>query len=166
MKEKIRKTIIMTLIITFIIGLLINKSIAYFTTIATAEGGFTITVGEDMVLDYEEMSDWTLHNIVRNSDESDDVWVRVKIFKPDRIKLQIHDRSDTGLWTEKSDGYIYYTDIVGGGMNTEMLDIQVIADSIEEGNEENFNIVVVAEATPVYANEAGELVADWSRKIK
>lgn len=137
----------------------VGSAWAYFTTYAEAQGGYTISLGDETRVE-EEFSDWTKHIAVTSAEGSEPAYVRVKAFSGSEYTLVYSDKADK--WSPGEDGYYYYEDIVEGGQTTEPLDVRI--EDIPEDAEE-FNVVVVHESTPVQYDEAGDPYADWSVKL-
>ena len=137
----------------------VGSAWAYFTTYADAQGGYTISLGDETRVE-EEFSDWTKHIAVTSAEGSEPTYIRVKAFSGSQYQLVFSDKA--GKWSPGDDGYYYYGDIVEGGQTTEPLDVKI--ENIPEDAGE-FNVVVVHESTPVQYDEAGEPYADWSIKL-
>ena len=141
-----------------ILGVSVQSAMAYFTTYASAVGGYSITLsGSDTDMD-EDFSGWQKRVVVSNTEGSMPVFVRARAFSGDAYTLTY---SGEG-WTPGSDGYYYYTPMLeGGAVTTELLvNISGVPEDVQSGD--NFNVIVVYETTPVLYNEAGEPYADWS----
>ena len=63
-------------------------------------------------------------------------------------------------WSPGENGYYYYSDIVPVGGETEELQVKI--DS--KDSEEEFNVIVAQECTPVLYDNEGKPYADWNAK--
>ncbi len=140
------------------LGAGVGSAMAYFTTYARAEGGYTIKLG-DRTEFREEFSDWTKHVVVTSNPDSQPVYVRARAFSGSDYVLEYSDES--GMWTPGEDGYYYYNGILAGGESTPELLVHIsgIPEDAEAGD--SFNVVVIYETTPVLYDENGNPYADW-----
>ena len=137
----------------------VGSAWAYFTTYAEAQGGYTISLGDETRVE-EEFSDWTKHIAITSAEGSEPAYIRVKAFSGSQYTFVYSDSA--GKWEPGEDGYYYYADIVEGGQTTEPLDVRI--EDIPEDAQE-FNVVVVHESTPVQYDGDGEPYADWNIKL-
>lgn len=140
----------------------IGSAWAYFTTYASAKGGYTIQLGDQTQIQ-EDFSDWTKHVSITSQEDSQAVYVRVKAFCGSAYELTYSD--GTGTWNPGDDGYYYYSETLKGGETTPVLDVHI--GNIPEGEApESFNVAVVYETTPVQYEKDGTPYADWSMKLE
>ena len=153
----------MALVLTASVG----TAFGYFSTYATAKGGYTISLG-----DYEEITedfqDWKKTVVVTSrADSNEDVYVRVKAFAGSSIVLTYE--SSSASWTAGADGYYYYSGIIAPGASTDAIDVKISNIPNDVNAEEyvnQFNVIVVYECTAVEYNEDGTAKpADWSKKL-
>lgn len=140
----------------------IGSAMAYFTTHVEAEGRYRLELGNETGID-EEFSDWTKHVTIRNTSESQPVYVRVRAFAGSEYELSYLDAS--GKWTPGADGYYYYSNILNAGEAADMLDIRISNVPEELKESVSFNVAVIYESTPVQYDENGDPYADWSIKL-
>lgn len=136
----------------------IQSALAYFTANASAQGGHTISLGSSTDI-VEKVIDRAKQIIITNTGEND-CFVRVKVFSGSQIDIEYS--GESGAWSQGEDEYWYYSDIVPAGGKTSMLKASII---IPEGFEDDFNVVVVQECTPVLFDQNGKPYADWTQKI-
>ena len=136
---------------------------AYFTTYASAKGGYTIALGERTEIQ-EEFSNWTKHVTITSEADSQSVYVRVKAFCGSSYQLVYSD--GTGKWTPGDDGWYYYSDIVPGGGSTDTLDIRIENVPADVKDPASFNVAGVYETTPVQYQADGTPYADWNLKLQ
>lgn len=96
-----------------------QSALAYFTTYATAKGGYTIRLGETTSLE-ESFANWTKRVRVSNTG-SLPCYVRVRAFCGSRYTLTFTGEG----WTEGADGCWYYNAIVPAGGASSELDIAI-----------------------------------------
>lgn len=140
----------------------IGSARAYFTTYATARGGHEITLAPVTEVT-ERFADWTKHISLRNTGDTE-CYVRVRAFAGSAYGLE-YDGSDK--WSQGTDGYWYYDEILPAGGQTEVLDLEIKLPVVKDefGNQlaytEDFNVVVIQECTAVLYREDGTAYADW-----
>ena len=147
----------------------LKDSMAYFTTYAHAEGGYTIELGSSTRIEEPKVEDWTKHVVITNEEGSQPVYVRVRAFSGSLYKLIYSDNS--GLWSQgidknkKPDGYYYYDEILKAGESTAeiLIEIKNVPSNVVDGD--SFNVVVIYETTPVLYDEAGKPYPDWSATL-
>lgn len=147
------------LAVCLIAGARADTSTAYFTAYDSVNGGKTVAqVSTTTVTEKWERGNFTKTVSVTNTGNIP-CYVRVKFFKgSEKISLEY---SGDG-WTLHDDGYVYYNPEVAAGTTTGELVAKVV---VPEGYEEDFNVIVVEESTPVLYNEAGEPYANWELKV-
>lgn len=134
-----------------------KSAMAYFTTYAQAGGGAAITLGASQTIPDETVSNWTKHVTVKNTGEGD-CYVRVRAIAGAQYQEALTYSDEAGLWTAGDDGYYYYSNVLAAGESSAELWIGI--DNL--GKEEDFNVIVVQEATPALYDAAGNPYADWS----
>lgn len=157
-------------------GLVLTASIgsawAYFTTYVEADGGYTISLGDETTVE-EEFSSWMKHLVVTSTADSEPVYVRARAFAGDSYPLTYSDgevldaedpdgthgndgvgNGQKGVWTPNADGYYYYSKIIYGGGKTNELQVK-IENVPQDVTEKEFNVVVIYETTPVQYKEDG-----------
>ena len=144
------------LAICLIAGAKAEGSAAYFTAYDSVNGGKTVAQVSTTTVT-EKLEDLTKTVSVENTGDVP-CYARVKFFAGSEISFAY---SGDG-WTLHDDGYVYYTPEVAAGASTGELVATVV---VPEGYEEDFNVIVVQESTPVLYNEAGEPYANWELKV-
>lgn len=133
---------------------------AYFTTYVSAGGSGVLNLGAETEL-VEDVSNMTKHISVKNTSQTNDCFVRVKVFCGSQLTVSYEDSSEgENLWYSGEDGYWYYRMPLGPGEATEILDVK-INDLPESFDRDSFNVVVIQECTPVVYDEDGSPSADW-----
>lgn len=148
------------LAVCLIAGARADTSTAYFTAYDSVNGGKTVAQGSTTTVDENfEVKDLKKTVSVTNTGNIP-CYVRVKFFKAsEKISLEY---SGDGWSLSDDDGYVYYTPEVAAGASTGNL---VAIVDVPEEYEEDFNVIVVEESTPVLYNEAGEPYANWELKV-
>lgn len=146
------------LVLSLILGASVGSAMAYFTTYASAEGGYTIALPGSKTDVDENFSGWQKRVVISSAEGSMPVFVRAQAFSGSAYTLTY---SGEG-WTPGSDGYYYYTPILEGGAETAELLVNIgnVPQDVKPGD--SFNVIVVYETTPVLYDEAGTAYADWS----
>lgn len=138
-------------------GMTIHSAMAYFTTYASAEGGYTLSLGSKTEIE-ENVEAMTKHIAIRNTGDAD-CYVRVKVFCGEQFELQFS--GEEGQWTQKEDGYWYYNEIVPAGAQTSELLAKIV---VPEEYKDNFDVIVIQECAPVVYDENGNPTVDWNLK--
>lgn len=135
---------------------------AYFTTYVSAGGSEVVHMGSTTEL-HEDVTDMTKHISVTNASQTNDCFVRVKVFCGGQLQVSFADRSESGnAWSySEKDGYWYYNSVLPAGKSTEILDVK-IGDLPADFDRDSFNVVVIQECTPVIYDEEGNPGADWT----
>ncbi len=139
----------------------IKPAMAYFTDYVLAVGYRTIKV-HDSELDTPKD---TVENMVKTVSLKNTgdfpVYVRVKAICPDGITATGQDSED---WTAQDDGYYYYNEILGVDEETTNLNLK-ISEPTGDTAGNDFNVVIIQEATKVQYKEDGTTYADWDSAI-
>lgn len=180
-------------------GMNIGSAWSYFTANASVEGALTIKVTPDTDIT-EEWDDGTKHVVITNNENSVPVFVRAKVYANPKY---IDTIAGTNWVGPRDDGWVYYTEVVEPGSQTEELLVKIVFPvnpstnlTNEEGGKalegnatpeqraaleaaaeeaanregENFNVIVVYEATPAQYDADGNLLdpwdADWQLKAE
>lgn len=156
-----KKWMIFSLALALLGASSVGTAYAYFTTNARADGEYGIELGNDTDIT-EDVDDLTKSIAVRNNENSQAVFVRVKLFYPDEggspVSQVFVEGEDGWEVPARADGFYYYTPIVEPGESTTTLraSIQVKGDF----EADSFNVIVVAESAPVIYDENGQVVLD------
>ena len=137
-----RKTILLgALALVLVLCVSIGAAWAYFTTYASAQGGYVIQQG----VEFEEtFYDWTKHVVITSKPNTVPVYVRVRAYASTQYTLE----TGGAGWTQDGDWW-YCTEILEGGGQTNPLDILILDVPTEVENGDSFNVVVVYEYAPV-----------------
>lgn len=138
-------------------GATAGSAMAYFTTYAEAEGSQTLSLGMTTTIPDEEVSNWTKHIRVQNTGDYS-CYVRVKVFAGSQLEGRLSFSDESGKWTPGADEYYYYSDIVAPGASSDEMKIKIDSTGLDQ----DFNIIVVQECTPVLYDENGNPYADWN----
>lgn len=154
-------------------GLVLSASVgsawAYFTTYVEAQGGYTLSLGDETTI-RENFGSWRKSLLVTSDEGSEPVYVRARAFSGELYPVAYSDMdqgkypvkyddkdypyNEGGVWTPNADGYYYYSNILYGGGHTNVLEV-TIQDVPEDVTEKEFNVVVIYETTPVQYREDG-----------
>lgn len=155
---KNRKIVVLSAAALVLAGsMTIHSAMAYFTTNVSAQGGYTLSLGSKTEIE-ENVEAMTKHIAIKNTGEAD-CYVRVKVFCGEEFKIQYS--GEEGKWTQKDDGYWYYSDIVAPGEKTSELLAKI---EVPEDRKEDFDVVVIQECAPVIYDEDGNPTVNWDLK--
>lgn len=139
-----------------------GRTMAYFTTYASAGGGAQLNLGFTTAEPPEEtFSDWTKFITVRNTG-AQECFARVRVFAGGGYQENLTYADDNGKWTPGGDGYYYYQDVLAPeGGTADVLRVRI--NGVEEEDRDAFNVIVIQEYSLVTYDEAGNPVYNWNR---
>jgi hypothetical protein len=151
-------------------GIHVGEALAYFTACTSASGRVQVGLNFTETETGDEVKDWTKHISIENTGVSE-CFVRVRVLAGEKYQKYLNYTSGReGSWELREDGYWYYDRILACGERTEellaALDRALINQDTENGSQEEFNVIVVQEYTPVCYDEAGNPYADWTMKVE
>ena len=151
-------------------------ALAYFTSNASAEGGFELSLHPSTEIT-ETFANKTKHVVITNNRESVPLYVRAKALS----SLPLSYDGD-GWGQPMSDGWLYYAEAINPGDETNPLDVSIsfpdrgLQDATEGGGAplglsnprtgEEHDVIVVYEATPVLYDGSGSplgMTECWNR---
>lgn len=160
-------------------GLTVGKAMAYFTTYARSEGTVSVSLDFPHVDVEEEVTNLTKHITVANTGEAD-CYVRVKVLAGEKYQEQLAFTPGDGWGERQEDGYFYYNRILKAqgtepesSTRTTVLDAAIalkdqtgvmaggVVSEAEKDGLKEFNIIVVAECTPVFYDDDGNPQYSW-----
>lgn len=135
----------------------------YFSTYTEASGRMRLQPRKiETEIKEPDVSDWTKHVVITNSQDGSPVYIRAKAFAGSEYEL-IYDGGDS--WTRGEDGYYYYNGILAPGEETPELLVKISNPPEDPENGQQFNVVVIYESTPVRYDENGMPYADWGQEL-
>ena len=149
---KKRYIVLSILLIALILCSSIGTSLAYFSTYATAKGGYIIKTEPEI---HEEFTEKTKKITISNNTGASPVFVRVKVFNSSEYEMKYELGEN---WSKNSeDGYFYFSQALDGGQATTQLKaiIEKIPARLKDSDE--FNIVVIYESVLAVAGDDGKL---------
>ena len=162
-----KKYLLVAAALVMIAASAVKPAMAYFTDYVMASGYRTIRVHDSELTPPEDTVDveQMIKTVAITNTGDFDVYVRVKAICPDGFSTTLVDSEG---WTyNDEDGYYYYDSIVKNkdaseGKTTNNLNLKI---NTPEGNTDDFNVIIVQEATKVHFNEDGTTYADWDEAI-
>lgn len=140
----------------------VDTSGAYFTTYASAKGGYEIQAGTETEI-HEEIEGLNKHIRIENTGGAD-CFVRVKVFAGSVTDISYAPGS--GAWQEEDGGYWYYTYPLAPGETTEELVASITIPESMADMAGSFDVIVIQECTPVLYHTDGTAYADWNLRIE
>ena len=174
------KNKLLTIILIFLLLLVsVPSAYSYFFTYTKATGTIAINLMDDSDID-ECVKESEKEVTITAKDNSDPIFVRVRVFKADDVKVV----TSTSNWSHEQDDVWYYYDLPIDGINTDLfgntaeikftVSIPSTGDT-EFAEDETRHVVVVYEGTPAlfsatvpssgsyYGDETiGYWYADWT----
>lgn len=158
-----KKIFLFAATIAMILATTTESAMAYFTTYATAEGGYVIHLGDTYI--EEDVDGWIKRANVRNDGQP--AYVRVTAFAGEEYTLEF--TYDPDLWSIlddnkdgiPDDGYYYYNEILYTGGTTDVIEIAISGIPTKPNDGDHFNVIVICESTPVLYDPNGVPYPDW-----
>lgn len=166
MKRSInKKTIYLAAVAVFLAaGLSVGTAMAYFTTYAVAQGGYTINLGrtETEIEEKVDLIDPRKEITLKNTGDFD-CYVRLKALTGDAFKenMKYTEPGAEGKWIPGADGYYYYSEVLKPDETTAQLNVSFV---FPEEELLKFNVIIIQECTPVLYSADGTPYADWNNK--
>lgn len=158
-KHNIRTAVLSCLALVLVMSVHVAPSLSYFTTYVRAEGGYPIhlrLVDTDVDESYDLSGEKQI--TIRNTGDAD-CYVRVRVIAGQLIGLDIHGDG----WTPSDDGYWYYDRILHPNESANVLYAKITRDA--KLTDQDYNVVVIEECTPVQYGEDGQPYADWTMAV-
>lgn len=154
------------LALTLAAGPRVQDALAYFTSYASAAGRVQVGLRFSETETGDDVSDWTKHISVTNTGTVP-CFVRVRVLVGEKYGKYVSYSSQVqGSWTLGEDGYWYYGAVLNPGETASellaVLDRTALGQDTENGEEQDFNVIVVQEHTTALYDEEGNLYGDWS----
>lgn len=136
----------------------------YFSTYTEASGRVQIQGRRiDTEIEEPDVSEWTKHVKITNSEDGSPVYIRAKAFCGSEYEL-VYDGQ--GHWSQGADGYYYYDGILEAGGETPELLVKINNPPEKPVDGQEFNVVVIYESTPVRYDANGRPYADWGQVLQ
>ncbi len=147
-------------------GTRVQDALAYFTSYASAQGRVQVGLNFSETETGDDVSDWTKHISVVNTGTVP-CFVRVKVLVSEKYgKYVSYSPQVEGSWTPGEDGYWYYGAVLSPGETASellaVLDRGLLGQDTENGEEQDFNVIVVQEHTTALYDGEGNLYGDWT----
>ncbi len=153
---KHKTLVILAFVSVMVLGITVNKTLAYFTAYTDAWGSKTLSLSRTTELK-EDLEDNNKVIVIQNTSEDVDIYTRVKVYfanDPD-LSVSVKDMSEDNLWNyHEDDGYYYYTKALAPEESTEALKAEVKA-KLEDGKKNTLEVIVVHEYVTALYNEDG-----------
>lgn len=166
MKKSVsKKTIYLAAVAAFLaVGLSVGTAMAYFTTYAVAQGGYTIHLGrtETEIEEKVDLIDPRKEIKLKNTGDFD-CFVRLKALTGNAFKenMKYTEPGAEGKWAPGADGYYYYSDVLKPEESTTQINVSFV---FPEEELPKFNVIIIQECTPVLYEADGTPYADWNNK--
>lgn len=171
--------VLFALLMVFVFSANVRQAWSYFTTFATAAGGYTIQLGDETSIEEEYHDKQKDIRIVNNAKSNQPVYVRARAFwgsqydfeyRPGANWKKAGDVSYASRWRPTGDDneYYYYDVPLAPGESSEPLTIYIgdLPGAEDDDSQKNINVAVIYEATPVLYEESGKPYADWNMKFE
>lgn len=168
-KKKILKILVpASLALMLAAGTRVQDALAYFTSYTAAQGRVQVSLSFTDTETDDDVSDWTKHISIMNTGTVP-CFVRVKVLVSEKYgKYVSYSFQREGSWALEEDGYWYYDAVLNPGEATEellaLLDRISLNQDTENGEQQEFNVIVVQEETRALYDGDGNPYADWTMK--
>ena len=139
-----------------------KSSMAYFTTYASAKGGYELRAGIETEI-HEEIDGLNKHIRIENTSDGE-CFVRVKVFAGSVTEISY--TCENGNWQEGEEGYWYWGNALAPGKISGELTASIQIPEGMENMADSFDVIVIQECTPVLYRPDGTPYADWNWKIE
>ncbi len=139
-----------------------GTTMAYFTDTHQTTGSVLVTLG-DSELTPNDYAEGLLKTVSITNTSQYDAYVRVKALYSSNFEADLTQEATSNGWSENQDGYFYYKPVLAAGETTPELKLQITVKNHELA--ENFNVVIIEEATRVIYDEQGNESCDWNKKV-
>ncbi len=163
-----KKAILVASALVFIGIAGVKPAMAYFTDSVMAVGYKTVRIEDPKLTPPEDEVDIEkmIKTVAITNTGDFDVYVRVKAICPTGISATM--TSDTKGWKLEDDGYYYYDSLLKNkdaeqGKTTSNLSFKI---NTPENYTQDFNVIIIQEATKVHYHDDGTPYADWTEKIE
>ena len=162
---KRNSTFILSLLaLALIFSAVISPTLAYFTDHEQADGTAPITLsGKTEIVDDYDPKNLTKTISIQNT-EGRDVWIRLLVAVGETYESNVVLTPGEG-WSKGTDGYWYYGSPVSAPNTTSTFAVSIAGVPMTnlDISQQQFNVSVLYETTPVQYNEAGRpKAADWN----
>jgi len=160
-----KKTICLAVAAVFLVTCLsVGTTMAYFTTYAVAQGGYSIVLGgmETEIEEEVNLVDPRKEVKIKNTGNTES-FVRLKVLTGNVLKenMQCTEPGGEGKWIAGEDDYYYFSDVLQPDESTTQLNVSFV---FPKEKLEQFNVIIVQECTPVLYDAEGMPYADWNNK--
>ncbi|MBQ7147545.1 MAG: hypothetical protein IJR96_02215 [Pseudobutyrivibrio sp.] len=140
----------------------VAPTMAYFTDTKEVTGGVLVSLG-DSELTPHDSAEGLLKTVAVENTSQYDAFVRVKAIYSENFNATITEEAKANGWSVNEDGYYYYSDILAAGETSKELKLQI--EVKDETIADQFNVVIVEEATKVIYDAEGNTRCDWNSKV-
>ena len=171
---KKRTLILAVLAVVLVLGASIGSAVAYFTTYATARGGYVIHLGGWTEIEEDIVNNRKTVRIFNRAQSDEDigqypVFVRVKAFTDSDGTLD-YDANAGSLWQPRNDGYWYYQKAIYAGTSEHPEDAVTdpfvvtinLSRALKEGEELDVIVVYDSVAAVFNADGSPDLDTAWA----
>ena len=156
---KSKKLLIAAATLAMIGAASVGPAMAYFTDSAYASGKVFVAIGDTTLIPHEDVKDYKKTVVVENTGNYD-VFVRVRVFSGSTVKVEA---TSTEGWTKNGD-YYEYNEVVEAHRQTDPIVFTVTPPA--DKTQEQFNVIVVEEATRAVYGADGSATKDWNNAYK
>ena len=165
---KKRTLICGTAVLLLTAGAAVEKTMAYFTTYAGAQGSAPVSLGFTRTEIGEEVKNQAKYITVLNTGACD-AFVRVRLYAGAGYEDGLVFRpAESAGWEQRADGFYYYTEVLPAGSETGSLCVGVDWKDQEGGfntDREDFRVIVVQESTGVFYDEDKAPTCSWEDEV-
>lgn len=143
--------------------LAVKSAYAYFTTYSSAKGSVEFQLGHTETIPHEEVKAGKKIVSIENTGDYD-CYVRVRAYAGNDYQNNLsYADGGSGNWYDGNDGYWYYKKILPKGETTETVIINIPQELFSDlEDDQDLNVIVIQECTPVQYDDQGEAYADWN----
>lgn len=140
----------------------VAPTMAYFTDTKEVIGGVLVSLGDSKLTPHDS-AEGLLKTVAVENTSQYDAFVRVKAIYSENFSATLTEEAKANGWSVNEDGYYYYSDIIAAGETSKELKLQI--EVKDETIADQFNVVIVEEATKVIYDAEGNTSCDWNSKV-
>ena len=150
-----KKIYILAITIAFMISLIVGATYSYVYDNSIANGSVNISVTTLANISERDSNNIKYVKVTSSNDESNmPLYTRIKTITDDYSNIEFLNLTNTN-WDYRSDGYVYFKNILDPGDETTELEIKMnklLETNLE--NNTNFNVTVIFETYPVIYDDS------------
>lgn len=153
-----KKKILIAAMVIMALAITVNETLAYFSTYVRSKGTKPVSLTETVRFK-EENVDGGKHVVITAAENSNPIYVRVRVYAIDEVLEQLVYSNTAGWNYNGGENWWYYEQPLYANQSA-ILDVNLKEDA--QITVEKFNIIVIYEFIPATMGSNGQLYGDWN----